>query len=322
MVTIFIPTYNSAYFLKRTIDSIIGQSYKNWELLCVDDSSTDHTMQILEEYSRKDSRIKCFCKPNEGSVPFSWNYIFPKISGDFTLYMSHDDILLPDSLTKLIECQKKFNADCTIPVVRFFRYDITSPEERYRKINRRYESRIGSSISGIEAFDLMLDYTIPGFGLWRTSLIKELGMPTTSFNSDEFAQRLWIKHCKIVAFSSAIFGYFQTDNSIVTGLKPYHQYSLDSNLRLFNEMNLVKGCIDSGRIRKKRYEFYMTLLYLSRVFYHQEDDYSNKDKIEINRLIDESYKVFGVLPFPKTLRESIAYICSMSRLAFKIAVKI
>lgn len=321
MVTIFIPTYNSSACIGRTLDSVINQTYQDWEILCVDDSSNDDTSHILKEYSDKDKRIKWFSKPNEGSVPFSWKYVLPKISGEFTLYMSHDDLLLPDSVERLVGDQKLNNADCTIPIVRFFEKDISNPEKKYEEINSQYAKRAGTSISGLEAFNLMLDYTIPGFGLWRTSVIRDLGIPTTSFNSDEFAQRLWVKHCNTVAFSFAIFGYYQTEKSIVKGFKPYHIFSLDTNLRLFKEICDSIDIIPQDRMRILRYRFYFALLYLSRIFYHNQNDYDSSQQSEIIDLIEHSRKEYGILPIPKTIRELSAFLCSLTTSIFYMVVK-
>ena len=58
LVSIITPTYNCAKFIARTIDSVVAQTYSNWEMIIVDDRSKDDTKQIVEEYMQKDSRIK------------------------------------------------------------------------------------------------------------------------------------------------------------------------------------------------------------------------------------------------------------------------
>ena len=60
LVSIITPTYNSEEFLSETINSIINQTYTNWELLITDDLSTDNTIEIVESYVKNDSRIKLF----------------------------------------------------------------------------------------------------------------------------------------------------------------------------------------------------------------------------------------------------------------------
>jgi len=79
----------------------------------------------------------------------------------------------------------------------------------------------------------MLNYDIPGFALWRTSLIRKVGMPTDAWNADEGMQRIWALHCQKVTFSTdAKFYYRITPGSITKGLKPYHITGLKTQERL------------------------------------------------------------------------------------------
>ena len=73
------PVYNGAHFLKETIESVLNQTYKNLELICVDDGSTDDSCSIIEDFSRNDNRIILLKKKNEGTVAFSWNFVLPQV---------------------------------------------------------------------------------------------------------------------------------------------------------------------------------------------------------------------------------------------------
>ena len=64
LVSVIIPVYNAENFLRETLESMIGQTYQNIEILCVDDGSTDSSPAILEEYKKKDGRIRVFRKEN------------------------------------------------------------------------------------------------------------------------------------------------------------------------------------------------------------------------------------------------------------------
>ena len=113
-------------------------------------------------------------------------------------------------------------------------------------------SKRESIITGRNAFNLMLNYDIPGFALWKTSLIRELGMPTESFNSDECMQRLWVLQCKKVAFCpDAKFYYRMSGNSIGKGLRPYHFGSLLTQRKLF------KAILRNGVISVNAFRFFL-----------------------------------------------------------------
>ena len=93
-----------------------------------------------------------------------------------------------------------------------------------------------------QAFARMLNYDIPGFALWRTSLIREIGMPTEAWNSDEGMQRIWALNCKngVALCPEAKFYYCLTKASITKGLKPYHKTGLKTQKRLF------LACLSNG----------------------------------------------------------------------------
>lgn len=84
LVSIIVPVYNAERFLSRCIESILYQTYTNFELLLVDDGSTDESGRICDEYSLKDARIKVYHKPN-GGVSSARNYGLLKIGGVFNV---------------------------------------------------------------------------------------------------------------------------------------------------------------------------------------------------------------------------------------------
>lgn len=241
MVSIFIPTYNASSCIKQTIESVLNQTYKDLEVWVVDDCSTDNTRDILTLIAKEDSRVNLLFKDkNEGFVPYSWNRVFPLLKGEFTLYMSHDDLLSSDCIEHLVKQQQETGADCVIPEV--IMWSATQNENEIKK-DSCYTH--GNSclikgkqvVSGKTAFAHMLNYDIPGFALWNTQLIKQVGMPIDAWNSDEGMQRIWALNCRKVAFNTdAKFYYRITPESITKGLKPYHITGLNTQRRIFNSL--------------------------------------------------------------------------------------
>ena len=92
LVTVFVPVYNGEKYLEQTLNCIQQQTYTNIEVLLVDDSSTDGSLYILNQFTEKDARFKVFVKENGGIVAKSMNFIMPKINGDYFFYASQDDI--------------------------------------------------------------------------------------------------------------------------------------------------------------------------------------------------------------------------------------
>ena len=91
-VSIIMPTYNVGYIVLETIDSVLKQTYKDWELIIVDDASRDNTPDILDTVSKKDPRIKVVLSSVNGGAGVSRNLGLENISGRFVAFLDSDDI--------------------------------------------------------------------------------------------------------------------------------------------------------------------------------------------------------------------------------------
>lgn len=105
LVSIVMPSYNSEKYIKASIDSVVNQSYTNWELLIVDDCSTDKTVDIIKSF--KDERIKLFQNKINSGAAISRNWALREAKGKWIAFLDSDDLWLP---TKLEE-QLKFMID-------------------------------------------------------------------------------------------------------------------------------------------------------------------------------------------------------------------
>lgn len=90
--SVIMPCYNSEAYVRKALDSIVNQTYENWELVVINDGSTDGTLNILSGYAEGDHRIKVFSKENGGYTSAA-NYGLGKISGDYFLLLGSDDYL-------------------------------------------------------------------------------------------------------------------------------------------------------------------------------------------------------------------------------------
>lgn len=99
-VSIVVATYNRAKIIGETIDSVLDQTYTNWECIIVDDGSNDNTEQVVAEYSNKDSRIKFFKRPEtrKKGPNASRNFGIENSDGEFILSLDSDDWILPNHL--------------------------------------------------------------------------------------------------------------------------------------------------------------------------------------------------------------------------------
>lgn len=100
--SVIVPVYNVSQYLKRCIDSILSQSYGDFELLLVDDGSTDDSGKICDEYARKDNRINVFHKKN-GGVSSARNKGIDEARGNYVVFVDSDDYILQDRLLQIMK---------------------------------------------------------------------------------------------------------------------------------------------------------------------------------------------------------------------------
>lgn len=100
LVSIITPTYNCARFIGDTIESILAQSYPNWELLVTDDCSTDDTCAAVEKYAARDPRIRLFRLPENSGAGIARNNSIREARGRFIAFCDSDDRWYPDKLAK------------------------------------------------------------------------------------------------------------------------------------------------------------------------------------------------------------------------------
>lgn len=116
LVSIIIPTYNRGHLIEETLDSIIAQTYTNWECIVVDDGSIDTTAQLLAEYCKKDTRFQFYHRPiyRPKGANTCRNFGFEMSKGDYVFWFDSDDIMLNIALAKFIE---KFENDDNVVAV-------------------------------------------------------------------------------------------------------------------------------------------------------------------------------------------------------------
>lgn len=97
-VSIILPTYNGERYLKQAIDSILAQTYTDWELILVNDCSTDATADIVEQYAGRDARIRTIHNTSNQKLPASLNIGFAAARGEYFTWTSDDNLYLPDAI--------------------------------------------------------------------------------------------------------------------------------------------------------------------------------------------------------------------------------
>ena len=112
LISIGIPFYNAEKYLKFAIQSVITQSYQNWELILVDDGSSDNSLEVAQEFALKDARIRVICDGRNKKLPYRLNQLVVESKGEFIARMDADDVMHPERLEKqlaFLENNKNFD---------------------------------------------------------------------------------------------------------------------------------------------------------------------------------------------------------------------
>ena len=198
-VSIVIPVYNVQKYLKQCLDSVVNQTLRDIEIICVDDGSTDSSGQILDEYASRDSRIKVIHKPNSG-YGNSMNIGFDNATGEYIGIIESDDYAELNMFETLYDIASSNNLD-VIKSSFYFYYSI--PEEK----NEKFEI-VSNVISGVtmkpstyfEANMEMVELYNIKPSIWsaiyrkdfiRKNKIRFLETPGASFQDTSFNFKVW-----------------------------------------------------------------------------------------------------------------------------------
>ena len=107
LVSVIIPLYNKEKAIRQTLNSVLNQTYTNFEIVIADDGSTDKSAFIVKELEKSDSRIKYFCKTN-GGVSSARNFGLSKANGEWIIFLDADDEMMPTNIETLLYLANKY----------------------------------------------------------------------------------------------------------------------------------------------------------------------------------------------------------------------
>lgn len=110
MVSILVPVYNAAPYLRQCVDSLTGQTYTDLQIVLINDGSSDDSLAVMEELAKEDKRIEIYSQPNCG-VAATRNRLLDKVRGDFVLFVDSDDWIDLDTIESLMHEQQKGDYD-------------------------------------------------------------------------------------------------------------------------------------------------------------------------------------------------------------------
>lgn len=243
LISIIIPVYNAEKYLKRCIDSIIVQTFSDWELILVDDGSTDSSSKICDEYARQDKRITV-CHIQNGGVSSARNIGIDKSCGEFIIFVDSDDYISPMYLETLVKLISDNDMACV-------GYKLVSPNKDTLPANR-FKKRIltMSIMDSIRDFYRSKNFVFNAYiwnRIFRTDVIKK--------NNIRFRNDIRIKEdglflmqylCKCTGCcmidTTPLYMYVQNENSAMQRLfEEFKPVLLDSLKARVECLNLIRN---------------------------------------------------------------------------------
>ena len=182
-VSVIIPVFNASKFIKQTINSVLNQTYKNWEILAIDDCSTDNSFEILKHYSSKEKRIKVL-QNNKNLGAFAARNLGIKMSsGEYIAFLDADDLWIEDKLEIQINFMKERKCNFTYTGFTRFHERLTVKEKNIKvpeRVNYNFlmtntviaTSTVLINIKNVGFFQ-MEDVYYDDYILWLTLLKRE-----------------------------------------------------------------------------------------------------------------------------------------------------
>lgn len=225
LLTIITPFYNSMEFLEIPMNSVLKQTYQNWEYICVDDCSTDGTLEKLRQYAAKDPRIKVIAhEKNSGSAAGGFNTGILAAEGTHIQLLGHDDELSPDLLENIAKRIDETNADVIIPDARIVSKGISENIDTFdligimpvsKGIDKFKTNDRNVILSGRKAFALSINWRIHDWSCFSANLIKKCGKINEDvMNGDELWTRTLFLNADKIAFCAGKYVYLRRKESI------------------------------------------------------------------------------------------------------------
>lgn len=248
-ISITIPVYNSEPYLEKCLDSIMGQTYKKLEIICVDDDSTDNSLVILKKYAAIDDRIKVIHKKNEG-VSIARNTGLENANGDYVLFVDSDDWIESTTCEIALKNLVEQNTDLVIwTYIRerkgeskekeIFDTDLVFTEEEVqKKLHRRMIGVIDEELAYPENADALC--TVWG-KLYKRSIISQYNIKFYDIREigtyeDGLFNLVYLQYVKKAVFlNKYLYNYRRTNDISIT--ESYDENLVQKWDKLFELMN-------------------------------------------------------------------------------------
>lgn len=242
--SIIVPVYNVEKYLKKCLNSILSQTYDDFEIIIVNDGSKDNCQAIIDEYAKKDTRIKPYIKPN-GGLSDARNYGVKKAIGDYIIFVDSDDYIEKDLLLKLSEVLQDND---------IIRFNVTLVDENYSAIRRAKHFETKQNATFKDLFDVELFQPVWCYAyktaFWRENKLEfAKGKIHEDFGLTPYCTLIARKICLLDYYG---YNYLQRAGSIMNGAEKakkrvydtlYHYDTLEMAICNLNNVDVANKAL-------------------------------------------------------------------------------
>lgn len=287
--SIIIPVYKVEKYIDRCILSILNQTYKNLDIILVDDGSPDNCPNICDEYAKKDNRIKVIHKKN-GGLSDARNVGCEKATGDYVWYIDSDDEIIPTAIEELVNIIEEYNSD----LICFNFKEII--EETQKEANNVFFSYTSSKNVEVLSYSEAIDNNINRVSIryeatskvYKREIAKQVKFPVGELAEDFATFFKFLKLAKNIAYyDNQLYVYYKRLTSIM-GTKTTNLYINTYNNEIAYYKEIQKLNLNKNTMKKADDNLFKTLIKTYVKLYKSENQNILKD-IE-NNLTDVNYE--------------------------------
>jgi len=300
LVSIIIPTYNRAHLIGATLDSILSQTYSQWECIVVDDGSTDATAERLMHYVNKDSRFQFLVRPDsrkKGSAA-SRNIGFEASKGDLIYWLDSDDLLVPNAFETYIQAMTE---ECDAVVARVTQTDL--------KTGKVLQTNTIQSASLLEDYYAgLVTFYVCG-PLWKRRFLEkqqQLFDESLSILIDwDFTMRMLYQHPNLIYLEESLVYYRQHEGSLKTNIIQLNPEKLESAFDIRKRhLTFIK---DGKHGKVSMFRAHLRDLYLQILRFSLSQKNPTIQKNYFRKVIKEDVKLLDGVHLIRTILGYLAY---------------
>lgn len=285
-VSLGVPVYNANEYLRECLDSILNQTFQDFEVLLVDDGSTDGSYNICYEYAQKSDKIRYYHQNHKG-IDDTRNLILREADGDFITWIEATDSVEPDYLQHLVDIQNKSNADIVISGFKEYREKEFSQSVNLKPYFEELEDNEYTNIDKYRALLLFLSHWTSFFYSWGklVSMRTHLGVmyPKEFINKDmATTYKLYLHTDNIVVDREELYKHRIIDERVTLGDRDILA-DYEDKQRVLDEMMMITGIMNFKVPEVKD----LCRQYMNKVYQETKSQLSENWRPKLDQLRDE-----------------------------------